>query len=215
MLAVRSRFFLLFSFLLHFLIVLFPRFCLQKKNDYKTHHLKEIMSFIVKNDYKHKKEKSEKSSGNASKNKAFNLKKLGLFFFDTESQNLNTNFYRGKEFNSEFLNTAEFKYHSYFQRIRKQLEKSWVPILKRELFLYYESGRKLANKKDYITQLLVVLNKEGEIVRVQLVSESGTSNLDDAAIKAFKKAGPFPNPPKGMINTNNEITIPWDFMLKT
>jgi protein TonB len=48
-----------------------------------------------------------------------------------------------------------------------------------------------------------------------MLSESGTGDLDDAAVGAFNQAGPFPNPPKGMIDLNQEIKIPWDFVLKT
>ena len=63
--------------------------------------------------------------------------------------------------------------------------------------------------------MLVTLDNDGQIVRVQVVTESGTSDLDDAAIKAFNDAGPFPNPPKGLIGAAGKVAIRWDFVLRT
>jgi TonB family protein len=113
------------------------------------------------------------------------------------------------------LNTQEFKFYGYFQRIRERLDRAWVPILKEKLMVYYRSGRQLASDSEHVTKVVVFLNEAGEIVRVQLLSESGTRDLDEAAVSAFNKAGPFPNPPKGMADGNHEIQIPWDFILKT
>jgi TonB family protein len=113
------------------------------------------------------------------------------------------------------LNTKEFVFYSYFQRIRQRLDRAWVPILREKLIAYHRAGRHLAGDMDHTTRVLVILNSHGEITRVQLIGESGTNDLDDAAIAAFNRAGPFPNPPKEMVDNNNEIKIPWDFILKT
>jgi protein TonB len=113
------------------------------------------------------------------------------------------------------LNTKEYVFYSYFQRIRQRLDRAWVPILREKLIAYHRAGRHLAGDMDHTTRVLVILNRRGEITRVQLIGESGTNDLDDAAIAAFNRAGPFPNPPKEMVDINNEIKIPWDFILKT
>jgi protein TonB len=113
------------------------------------------------------------------------------------------------------LNTSEYRYYSYFQRVRERLDRAWVPMLKDKLTSFYRAGRHLASDRDYTTKLLVVLNASGEIVRVLLLEPSGTYALDDTAIAAFNRAGPFPNPPKGMVDLNQEVRVPWDFILKT
>ncbi len=113
------------------------------------------------------------------------------------------------------LNTSEYLFYTYYQRIRERLDRAWVPILREKLGVYYGSGRRLAGDMDHTTKVMVVLNGQGEIVRVLLASESGTRDLDDAAVSAFNKAGPFPNPPRGMVDANGEVHIPWDFILKT
>lgn len=113
------------------------------------------------------------------------------------------------------LNTKEFLFYGYYQRIRQRLDSAWVPILKARLEHYYNTGRHLASEMEHRTKVLVVMNNEGSIVRVELVSESGTRDLDEAAIDAFNQAGPFPNPPKGIVNAGGQIEIPWEFILHT
>lgn len=113
------------------------------------------------------------------------------------------------------LNTREYKFYGYYQRIRERLDHAWIPILRDKLDRFYLAGRHLASEMDHQTRVLVVLNGTGEIVRVQVVSGSGTTELDDAAIQAFNRAGPFPNPPRGMIDRNGEIKVPWEFIIRS
>jgi TonB family protein len=127
-----------------------------------------------------------------------------------------TDYVKGlKESESTALNTREFVYYGYFQRIRSQLDYAWQSVLKEKLRKLYFSGRSLASERDHTTKTVVTLNAKGEIVRVQLVEESGVVDLDDAAVRAFNQAGPFPNPPREMVNKSGEIEIRWDFILKT
>ncbi len=120
-----------------------------------------------------------------------------------------------KEGDRTALNTKEFVYYGYFQRIRERLDRAWIPLLREKLIAYYKKGRQLASEVDHVTQVVVTLNPVGEIVRVKIIGESGTEELDDAAVKAFNRAGPFPNPPRGIVDTRGEISIAWDFILKT
>jgi len=120
-----------------------------------------------------------------------------------------------KESERTALNTKEYVFFGYFQRIRQRLDLAWTRTLRDQLMKLYKGGRRLATDMDHTTKVLVTLNKQGEIVRVQVVEESGTRDLDDAAISAFNRAGPFPNPPKGIVDNKGEIQIRWDFVLKT
>lgn len=120
-----------------------------------------------------------------------------------------------KESEKTALNTKEYIFYSYFQRIRERLDQAWVPILRAKLERYYRAGRELASDMDHTTHILVVLNLQGEIVQVRVLSESGVQVLDDAAVEAFNRAGPFPNPPTGMIDLNKQVQVPWDFILRT
>jgi TonB family protein len=120
-----------------------------------------------------------------------------------------------KESDRTALNTKEFIFYGYYQRIRERLDRAWVPILREKLVKYYYSGRHLAAEMDHTTKVVVLLNPRGEITGVKVVSESGTRDLDDAAISAFNQAGPFPNPPSGIIGSSGIIEIPWEFILRT
>jgi TonB family protein len=120
-----------------------------------------------------------------------------------------------KESERTVLNTKEFVFFGYYQRIRERLDRAWVPILRANVAAYYRRGRTLASDDEHTTKVMVVLDGEGRITKVEITSESGTADLDDAAVKAFNLAGPFPNPPRGIVDNNGEIKIPWEFILRT
>ena len=120
-----------------------------------------------------------------------------------------------KEGEKTALNTKEYMFFGYFKRIRERLDLAWNGILKDKITRMYYSGRQLASEMDHTTRLLVTLNDKGEVIRIQTVEESGTRDLDEAAIRAFNDAGPFPNPPQGLVDSKGVIAIRWDFVLKT
>ncbi len=120
-----------------------------------------------------------------------------------------------KESDRTSLNTQEFVFFGYFQRIRERLDLSWNRSLKDQLGKLYKRGRTLASEMDHVTQTVVTLNAEGAVIRVQIIGESGTEDLDSAAVEAFNQAGPFPNPPRGILNATGEVKIRWDFVLRT
>lgn len=113
------------------------------------------------------------------------------------------------------LNTKEFAYFSFYQRVRKQLEQFWEPGLKIKIRKMINRGRSIAEDKEHATTLFVILNTLGIITKIQIKDTSGVSDLDQAAIDAFNRAGPFPNPPKGLVEADGTIRIEWEFVLKT
>ena len=112
------------------------------------------------------------------------------------------------------LNTHEFVYYSYYQRIRKKIQNFWEPSIKQALTNILAQGRSIASAQDRITKIVVVLDNKGHLVNIQVLSESGLHDLDDAAIEAFRSAEPFPNPPKGLAEKDDHIRIRWDFVLE-
>lgn len=120
-----------------------------------------------------------------------------------------------KEGNRTMLSTKEFVYFGYYRRIRQKLESAWNSRLRNTLDGYVYGGRQLANNRDYVTGLIVVLDRNGNITRVQVLQQSGARDLDQAAIDAFNMAGPFPDPPSGLVDEKGEIQIPWNFILQS
>ncbi len=112
------------------------------------------------------------------------------------------------------LNTSEFKYYGFYHRIRQQLEQHWESRLQEKAIIMQKIGRRLASNEKNITSLQVTIDQFGKIKEVFLKSTSGVKELDDAAIESFNRAGPFPNPPAGLL-INGLATIEWGFVVKS
>jgi TonB family protein len=154
---------------------------------------------------------------NYKKEKAAALNELGLENGNQKSRGLSsTNDYIEHKKLGDFtqLNTVEFKYYGFYHRIRQKLEQFWGQTLQEKADKIFRSGRKIASDENHITGLMVTLNNKGEIVHVKVKAASGLKELDDAAIESFNKAGPFPNPPTGML-TNGYATIEWGFVVQS
>ena len=113
------------------------------------------------------------------------------------------------------LNTREYKYFGYYSRIKTQLNQWWVPKVQQKFTNMLRQGRSIASEENKVTKLVIVLNEVGNLVRVQVLSASGVRDLDDAAIEAFRQAAPFPNPPKGMIDSDGNVKIRWDCVVES
>ncbi len=112
------------------------------------------------------------------------------------------------------MNTVEYKYFGFYERIRGKLEQYWGNSLREKAKAYMQSGRRLPANENLITALTIFLNEQGDITKVLLNGSSGLKLLDDAAIESFNKAGPFPNPPKGMLK-DGQAKIQWNFVVKS
>ncbi|MBI4042804.1 MAG: energy transducer TonB [Deltaproteobacteria bacterium] len=116
----------------------------------------------------------------------------------------------GKE---TLLNSREFVFYSYYERIKSRLRMFWTPSLRNEVNRLYAKGVALESG-DYMTAVHVTLDRNGEILDVDLLQSSGYRELDHVAIDAFKKAAPFPNPPRGMIDADGRVRLRWNFILQ-
>lgn len=112
------------------------------------------------------------------------------------------------------LNTIEYKYYGFYYRIRQKLEQYWGDSLRKQARKMYKRGRSIASNENKITSLSITIDKFGNITDVKVKSTSGYNELDDAAIESFNKAGPFPNPPSGLVK-NGSAKIEWGFVVKS
>lgn len=112
------------------------------------------------------------------------------------------------------LNAREFKYATYYHRIRDQIRQYWEPSIREKVKKIFSQGRTLASTQDRITRVMVILDKQGNLMKVKILGQSGVQDFDDAATEAFRAAEPFPNPPDGMIEEDGTIKIMWDFVLE-
>jgi len=112
------------------------------------------------------------------------------------------------------LNTQEFKYYGFYERIRQKLSLQWETRLRNSFESLVRQGVKQITG-DRITRLRVHLSSDGQLVRSDVLGTSGYHELDRAALEAFKAAAPFPNPPKALMATGDSLTIDWSFVVVT
>ncbi len=112
------------------------------------------------------------------------------------------------------LSSREFVYYTYYNRIKDKLRQYWEPKIKEKVERIVRQGRSIASDTDRITRIVIILDRHGTLLKVQVVGPSGVKDLDDAAIEAFRAAAPFPNPPQGIIDEDGTIKIRWDFILE-
>ena len=97
------------------------------------------------------------------------------------------------------LDTTEVKYSSYFARIKHQIERVWVYPL--------EAAQKGISGD---LSLTFRISKDGNLLGVRLVDQSGYEILDVAALKAVKEAAPFYPFPKNI--QREKLTILANFV---
>ncbi len=113
------------------------------------------------------------------------------------------------------LNTKEYKYYGFYHRIKIQLNQWWQPKVREKVAKMVRQGRTIASDSSKETRLMIVLNEKGTIIKIQVLNASGVRDLDDAAVEAFKAAAPFPNPPKGIMDRDGTVKIPWNFVIES
>lgn len=112
------------------------------------------------------------------------------------------------------LNTQEYMYYGFYHRIRQRLEQHWGNTLQEKADYLFRRGGRMPANENMITALVVTMDQAGQIIDVKVKSTSGINELDSAAVESFNRAGPFPNPPEGMIK-NGRVQIEWGFVVKS
>ncbi len=112
------------------------------------------------------------------------------------------------------LSTREFRFFGYYQRIRDLLRQHWSPNVQAKLMKLWQLG-KVVNANEFTTEVHVLLDRVGRVQKIAKVASCGNSELDMAAVEAFERAGPFPNPPHGMLDDDGFVRINWSFILTT
>jgi len=100
------------------------------------------------------------------------------------------------------LNAKEYLYAGYLNRIRRLVNFYWEQNLDN-----LPRGTPFA-KTAYRTDVGVVLTSVGGLDRIEVTKDSGSELMDMAVVKAFELAGPFPNPPDGLIEKDGRVYLP-------
>jgi len=110
-----------------------------------------------------------------------------------------------------FLNTREWKYASFFNRVKQSVGQHWNPnaqLRQRDPTLQIYGGR------DRHTLLQVTLTDDGKLKDAWVEKSSGLDFLDLEAVQAFERAQPFPNPPPGLIAADQTVRFQFGFFFE-
>jgi TonB family protein len=110
-----------------------------------------------------------------------------------------------------YLNTREWKYATYFNRIKQAVATQWDPVT--PLRQRDPTLQRFAYK-DRITVLSVKLDGSGALRGLNVAKSSGVEFLDRSALEAFQKAQPFVNPPRGLVDGHGEIAFTFGFVVE-
>lgn len=109
-----------------------------------------------------------------------------------------------------YLNTREWKYSSFFNRVKQSVGMHWDPS---SYLRQRDPTGNIYGGKDRYTVLDVTLTDRGMVKEISVQKSSGIDFLDLAAIASFEKAQPFPNPPPGLVQ-NNAVQFTFGFYLE-
>ncbi len=116
-----------------------------------------------------------------------------------------------EEGDGTFLSTREWKYASFFNRVKQSVGQNWDPNT--QMRLRDPSGQ-IYGGRDRYTMLTVTLDQTGRLKDAFVEKSSGLDFLDLEAIKAFERAQPFPNPPPGLLATDATVRFQFGFFLE-
>ncbi len=111
-----------------------------------------------------------------------------------------------------FLNTREWKYAGFFNRVKQNVAEVWNPM---DAARVRDPTGSRYFGKDRTTVLAVTLNPQGTITEIKVARSSGLDFLDQTAIDAFEKAQPFVNPPPGLADARGDIRFTFGFHVST
>jgi TonB family protein len=116
-----------------------------------------------------------------------------------------------EEGESTGLNSREWKYASFFNRVKQSVGMHWDPntqLRRRDPTGSIYSG------KDRYTLVKVTLDQKGMLQDIHVEKSSGLDFLDLEAVASFQRAQPFPNPPAGLLEADATVRFSFGFFLE-
>lgn len=131
-------------------------------------------------------------------------------FSDGEFVDWSGDFEKDKKIAKETnLNSSQYKYYSFYHRIRQQVEQNWISLLTNE----YKNQISIDRGGILETILVLKMDKNGNIIEVLLTTPSGSYPADTLAKSVFSVLKNFPNPPVQMFNEKEFVYIKYGFIL--
>ncbi|MCB0407495.1 MAG: TonB family protein [Bdellovibrionales bacterium] len=109
------------------------------------------------------------------------------------------------------LNTDQFTYYSFFERVNNAIRYRWITGVRN---FVRDASPKTINQLAKIptpTVVRILLDKDGMVVRVDIIGSSGSKTLDQTVIDAFYQASPLNHPPDGMVQEDRMVHLNYSF----
>lgn len=118
-----------------------------------------------------------------------------------------------KEGSFTALNTDQFMFYSFFSRIHEQVRNRWVRYVREFAAQQSPTDIRELSQAERIFSVEIVLDEKGQYIKGSVLRTSGYVELDDTAIKAFRSAAPFHNPPQEMREGDGFIHLYYNFVI--
>ncbi len=110
------------------------------------------------------------------------------------------------------LNTKRWRFSSFFNRVKRAVAQHWHPDV---VYKRRDPTGRLYGYRSRLTVVRVWLYPDGRLKDVVLLRSCGLPFLDEEAIRAFRAAAPFPNPPKRLVDPKTRlITFRFGFLFE-
>lgn len=109
------------------------------------------------------------------------------------------------------LNSREWKYASFFNRVKQSVGMHWNP---NETLRRRDPTGNMFTGKDRHTLLEITLDEKGRVTNIEVEKSSGLDFLDMEAVSSFQRAQPFPNPPPGLLSDDSKVRFSFGFFLE-
>ena len=113
------------------------------------------------------------------------------------------------ESDETLLKARSFRFYDFFARVKERVRQEWHP---QRVHRQRDPTGKVYGVKDRLTILRVSLDETGNVRKLTVHKASGVDFLDQEAARAFRAAGPFPNPPGALLDEYGHITFGVGFL---
>lgn len=116
-----------------------------------------------------------------------------------------------EEGDKDLLNRKETRYWAFFDRVKTSVRRQWQP---NTVYRANDPRGQIYGVQDRLTILHVTLKGDGSLHDMYVEKPSGLTFLDNEAMRAFRVAQPFPNPPEGLKDDEGLISFRFGFMFE-
>jgi hypothetical protein len=107
------------------------------------------------------------------------------------------------------LNTDEYIYAGFFNRVKQEVAPRWEPMIQR----FLKTTLTLSDG-NFSTRYAFFVDAEGHLKDMQLLESSGSRTLDDLAARSLREVGRFPNPPQSLRSAGGLYRVELGFMVE-